>query len=581
MHQLLSSLLVTMYLPFTLFAQDENPFPNVIVPQDLKFTFISNSAKDSLLHGNIIDSAKDEETNAFVYLYSTGDNISVVIRCFNGWLIPEKEIGLMDNHQGGGIRLVNLDDTGTKEILIWNNYTFSHNNNEGGNNESYNNYVLINTDKQQLICSGTFAYDEMIWSDNEPASNEKNDKVSRDKKDLSYNYFTFKYDIKVSPGKLVFDNIYYYANAPQYPDEERYRQYMLDTVSAIAYKVIDGKLVKQQILPQCRNTAPPDGYKVLRGKIDKYPITMHLVKFGNEYEGYYYYNNQRRQIQLYNDRHTDSSAPVVLTEGGKNPAFFRGGFNGNNFTGKWTDSKKTYDFNLSEIHEPSNAPLIPYSFSDCYFSDDSSNTYCVRFNFFLPDKNRMREDNWEKLNQALKQISDIYCESDINLPATMFQIFRAETIGQASDDMFPAKEDGNNDNIPFYTELEEKVLYNDNGILCISNYRDEYTGGAHPNHNYLYLLYDLEAAKTIGTQDVFNCSDSTLYDLIKEQVTTDNPGDTNRLSYFLQTSQNMPGVFYIIPGYFMFYYKETEIVAAIPFDKLKQYLKPGYLKRLR
>ena len=50
--------------------------------------------------------------------------------------------------------------------------------------------------------------------------------------------------------------------------------------------------------PRPQNNSEPFGYKVLRGKIGKYPVTMHLTQIGSNYEGYYFYDSRHIAIPV-------------------------------------------------------------------------------------------------------------------------------------------------------------------------------------------------------------------------------------------------------------------------------------------
>ena len=46
-------------------------------------------------------------------------------------------------------------------------------------------------------------------------------------------------------------------------------------------------------------SAEPSWYKLLTGTIDSYPVTMSLVKFGEEVRGFYYYDKYKQPMDVY------------------------------------------------------------------------------------------------------------------------------------------------------------------------------------------------------------------------------------------------------------------------------------------
>ena len=50
------------------------------------------------------------------------------------------------------------------------------------------------------------------------------------------------------------------------------------------------------VIPALSQTNTISWYKLFKGKIDKYPVTLHVHKAGHDYFGYYYYDTQQKPI---------------------------------------------------------------------------------------------------------------------------------------------------------------------------------------------------------------------------------------------------------------------------------------------
>ncbi|MDP4263386.1 MAG: DUF3298 domain-containing protein [Bacteroidota bacterium] len=87
-------------------------------------------------------------------------------------------------------------------------------------------------------------------------------------------------------------------------------------------------------------------YKYFTGTIDKYPVTLHLYKSGNNYEGFYYYNSRGEPIELGNGKLNSGklALPAYTTPGEES---FEGILTNNSFIGSWKSGKKVLPFTLA------------------------------------------------------------------------------------------------------------------------------------------------------------------------------------------------------------------------------------------
>src|SRR5688572_18251539 len=83
-------------------------------------------------------------------------------------------------------------------------------------------------------------------------------------------------------------------------------------------------------------------YKCMKGTIGKFPVVLHLHKWGHNYSGYYYYESTQEPIQFTG---TDTSKNgLVLTgyvRGEKDePETLKGKWNGTSYEGTWFKTGK-------------------------------------------------------------------------------------------------------------------------------------------------------------------------------------------------------------------------------------------------
>lgn len=449
------------------------------------------------------------------------------------WAVFKLPIEYSEYYSDWELLEVELEGEGRHELLIsaYGEHfrSFLHTNLR----DEVNHYYLLNPEHEYVFDLG-----ETIWEEYDSSKGHPEEETE----DGSGDYITesrYDFKVRVMEGKVVFENI------------DCTHCESLDSVFAIEYDLKRDTLYKGRLQPQFRNLSEPFGYKVLRGKIGPYPVTMHLTKDGRYYFGYYYYDKHSKAIGLSDASFYDTShAPVVFTETGSHNNVFRGVIKDNTFSGKWTDGKKVLDFSLHEDYSDGAVPLKVYSYHDSV-KDEQDNRYDVSCMWYVIDT------PGAKNNKA------------------HFYNFRERRIDNSIEELFRDEEGAK-----FYSADSWTEEYNRNGLLSLSYHMEEFTGGMRIGHEWSNVIYDVTNKKTLSTYDILSCSDSVLRSVL-EEVYLETVKDT--LSKHLVMAERFyTGEMNLTPGGFSFFidqYPFTELI-PVPYKRLEAYIRPEYKDRL-
>lgn len=575
----INSLLLASALLFSSAAmsQEEYPFPDTIRPAKMAFDWLRYDSLQTLVKGKVLDSARHPDYDyTCAYLFDKEGALHLAVRDGFGYWVTKDNLGSASIFNPGYlVSFVNFDDSGNYEVLVRSDYLFSKADRYGGITDKQTAVWLISTDKKEIISEAntynteTYEYTGFRVTDDDSASLAREEEEYGNADNHQTTVYAVDYTTIVGQGRVVFEYIDF---RPQDPIDGP----PLDTVFSIQYDYADGVLKKGEVRPKFKNEAGAFGYKILKGKVGKYPITMHLTQTGRDYEGYYYYDNKRIEIPVSYHPYQPGSDSLLLGAGADE--YFRGIVKDSIYTGQWTNGKQQLDFTLKEQYPKGSVPLKAYSYGDSYEAD-TNKSYGIGIRFLLADEERVPQNIANDLNDYIKMILGGSTDMEyIDLPQSIFRNFRENTLGSVSEEMFDTDEENNQ---YFNSNIDCVERYNDNGLLCLEIYSNEYTGGARVNHNYEYLLYDTEKGRKVSKTDLFIQPDSLLYPFIKKAYDAEHKSDTHQRKAFEEYTKNYAGNLFIIPGYFCFYYKDfVEAEVRVPMAELYPYLVPGYRKRL-
>lgn len=564
----------------SLFAQqDDIFFPDAFEPQKelIRFETLQEDSVRILqkMYPDKDDKYKNKNGEIILYTYRQGEQFCIAIKRPEGWVSAQlrKETGWRESFEiESGVA-----DNSEKDLLLI--MCQSSSDGRGGRyggfdvNNAY--YSIINTRTGEDYYIGE-VYEHEIHGYNGmryPDVDEDEEMKEMDKEEnWDYTRDAVNYTVSIYDGKIVFE---YFEFAGAAADSNTM---YLDTVRAIEYILKDGKLVKDRVLPEFKNNATTDNYKVLHGIIGNYPVTMHLEKHGRSYSGYYFYNSKQRRIDLQDRYYMDSTVGVVLFEHGNK--LFKGEIEKGHFSGKWTDGKKELQFELVELYKDGEIPLRYYSFGETLLQQED-NTYRVGIAMYLPDTSKMQaKDKAEWFNKFTEGYIGRIGEAE-DIARHKYSGFRQNMLESVGDDIFKYAEHAD-----YYDDYGQTEKYNQNYLLCIETHRGSYMGGASVGRSHSYTIFDFKKNKRISKEDILTCADSVLCNIIEESLMEQYADDMDEqgkyaLDAFRMAGDNV-GSMVLEPGGFSFFYPThmMDYWIYVPFVKVNKYLKPEYKQRL-
>lgn len=365
--------------------------------------------------------------------------------------------------------------------------------------------------------------------------------------------------------------------------------------------------VSALLLLSCFSAAAQDlsWYKCFTGKIDKYPVTLHLHKAGHEYHGYYYYNNRQEPLYLLGE---DTSHPgmvelvVYINKAeGEYMETFLFALQGNAGSGSWKmqDNEKTFPFTITE------APAVKGLVFDYVFTNGKTELFPGREN--SPTGTYSNAAIWPKGNSAaasiLKTIIAEECRTESNLavnPKTDLGQFLLNDKKQFLDNYKEEqkevkKEDIEEETYAYSAEFSGRInmVWHSDKIVSLANASYSYTGGAHGMFGTGFSSYNLSTGKALKLADIVNPAGIKLLPrlLDKNLRKLYNLSATEKLSENLlfedhiEPNENFmvtqKGILFNYVPYEVAAYAYGEIRVFIPFAELKAQLQPAFQALLK
>ncbi len=327
-------------------------------------------------------------------------------------------------------------------------------------------------------------------------------------------------------------------------------------------------------------------FKSMTGTIDSYPVTLNVVRFGDELRGYYYYDKFKKPMVVYGTFKGDSlQMGAYFTY--EDSEVFEGIMTGSNYGGKWSskDGSKILDFHLKEqkvsgdfeyvyvegserLFKDIESPNAHYSDGIVWPTDKYSNSLFVR-NAILKQKN---------LKAGLTAIGDIMLAEKKKYMKDFFEYNRDVKRDDVSGD-------GGWSYSLDQTDIIMPVYFDDE-LYVISSYDYSYTGGAHGNYGTAYTNLDLKRRKILALDDVLTKKGiEKMPDLLEKYYKLERniPSGTTLMEsgLFVDTIRTNDN-FLITPGNIMFNYipyeiasyADGEVTIFIPFEEFSAFVKP-------
>lgn len=313
----------------------------------------------------------------------------------------------------------------------------------------------------------------------------------------------------------------------------------------------------------------------LTGTIDKYPITVIILRKGEEFFGSYYYDATEEPMELVGTLH-DGTLRMMANDRktGDISEEFAGKFKDSSYSGTWTHSGKVLPFKLTK-----------------------ANTDGLNFDFVTTNGSKSLKMGQGFGRDAISYDAAAVCPSASSThPATqlirdkVFEAFgyvsaNSKTIGEA---MLADKKDvlSQTGEIEKYgASVDVSIVYWSKQLLTLSVYNWEDNGGAHGNYTVKYINIDLVNNSEAGA--VFNECDQRAAVEDKKLREYFNASIDNKISDFLLVDSLPPannciittkGITYSYDPYEIASYAAGQIKLYIPFKEVEGCLTEEFKK---
>jgi hypothetical protein len=336
-------------------------------------------------------------------------------------------------------------------------------------------------------------------------------------------------------------------------------------------------------------------YKRLEGTIAGQPVIMELNKANNLAAGSYYYTSSGKSIMLDIDTAISQDSLILReyilgdeSEGVDAKLYLK--WNGKGFTGQFQNKKGKF----SPIILNENYPAGSYK-----FNVDSLTANLKAF----PEKDKSPKaslaiqyltytgKNAAWVNNNIKTIFEIKNNEDWKAA------FKKQADEYFKDYRKEAKEladnRGSDDELYFlnyesYTNT--RVRYNANDFVVIEAMNYVYSGGAHGNYGSGFYNYDVANQKVLKLNDILTADSTTLNKIalkfFRSQYNIKNNEPLSKVTFEDTLSLNdnfyinSKGISFLFNPYEIASYAQGQLEVFIPFEAVKNYLKPEFKQRI-
>ncbi|MEP7141486.1 MAG: DUF3298 domain-containing protein [Ferruginibacter sp.] len=335
-------------------------------------------------------------------------------------------------------------------------------------------------------------------------------------------------------------------------------------------------------------------YKVFTGKIGNYTATLHLHKSPKNYNGYLWFLQNQRPMQLYYTeplKQTDSI--IISANNGAMSIILTGVLKEDSFNGISELSKDngTPKQDVFELHPGSEKIFTPFSyyhttgFSKLPPALKNESTCDFTASAIWPVNNGSTDQAYKKgIRQMLGIKSPVvetgkWLTDDKNRYIAEWKKENGKLSPKEASEM----------GLSLSAEEENRVLvmYENEKNITLANYNFSYSGGAHGNYATTLSTYNKRTGKKLILTDVVNAAGIKQLPKILDQVArlqygikNNKPLDQNEfLVNKIGPSENFyitgNSIGFIYATYAIKPYVDGEINLLVPFTALKSYLQPG------
>lgn len=352
-------------------------------------------------------------------------------------------------------------------------------------------------------------------------------------------------------------------------------------------------------------TAPamPDWYKRFEGTVAGLPVVVHLHKWGENVSGSYYYLKTELPIELNNwSDTTKGDNEWLLTEraSSESPEDAKDAnwlitLKGDKLTGTWTGAgNKISPIDLQEAYGNESVGLaMIYVADSARYQDTASRPVATATVAMLQPTQDMADAPKAFLEIALHKAAG--CSNDGLNPKECIDESNKKFFEEWMGMMREADSMGDDDIRAFHnnhtSDIDQHVVYNDNGWLIVETMNASYMGGAHGNYASTYLNLDWKNQQQWVLTDVIAKRDTAqLVPLLQASARRYfKIGKSQNLSgYLFESKIPVTPNFYITPKGITFSYAPYEIAAYaagqinlyLPYEEVKAWLTPEFKARM-
>lgn len=326
-------------------------------------------------------------------------------------------------------------------------------------------------------------------------------------------------------------------------------------------------------------------YKVFEGNIGSYPVTVHMVLYGENIRGYYYYNKYKKPMEFFGTLKNDS-LELDSYYSYDYSEIFKGIYKSNSYSGVWIDTEdesNKLDFKLTS-NASSGFDFVYVEGSERLFKDLET-----------PQATYMEGTVWpiDKYENALFIRNSILKLMDMRSGLTEIGGLMLENKKKYMKEFRDQNADVKKDEVAdggwsYSLDWNEVIspVYEDENIFVLGSYNYTYTGGAHGNYGTGFTNLDLKRKRIIKLSDILTSAGiKALPKLLEKNYKLQNKVSPEKslmeAGLFVDTIP-VNDNFIITPGTLMFNYVPYEIASYadgevkiyIPYNEISAYIKP-------